>query len=70
MELKAGNILIALSIAMMILFAGMYWHQKKMETPSFPVRTDTVLRDPFRPDHPTRSEWEAEKRQKKNEIQK
>ncbi len=29
-----------------------------------PEKPAPVLRDPFRPDHPTRQEWEAEKRGK------
>ncbi len=30
-------------------------------------RPPRVLRDPFRPDHPTRAEWEAEKERKELE---
>ena len=36
---------------------------KKIERPG------AVLRDPFRPDHPTRAEWEAEKEKKELEEQ-
>lgn len=61
MRFKIDIMLIAVSIMMLLGIIGLHLYRR----PSVSVirnDTDIVLRDPFRPDHPTRAEWEASKR--------
>ena len=51
-------------IVLVVLCAGCS-STKEKETPvNNNTKQERILRDPFRPDHPTRQEWEAEKERK------
>lgn len=68
-KIKRGLIVCVLAAVVLGIGASAFLvGQEKKEKAAPPAAARPVLRDPFRPDHPTREQWEAEKERKELEA--